>query len=433
MPLRTCQKGRTKRKKRNLVSILIDNYLKLQLFLIFNFLYPFNDLLKLQFVFIQRHVRYIRVLHLCSILTYTPCPLAIQSHFNYQFITFHPFLSPLLRQLYIYREHPSSRSNNLKTKSHKHTTMHRPISALFLPILVAGVLLPHVAATWWSASCISRSAKCSRWLSDRTEGCKPFTAAYMQPLQCKTSACTFCAGLKKPKPNSPCTIALLKQLCASFKSTTPQAPPKPPMNKGNCVWAANNRDEVVIDPTFVSSLPSQWTKTSRAGRAGIVYKAGGSTTRDTPGMASKSAICYRVRMRSSGDYYFTTISYAAGKEVHNDAFFRSASTGILFFRPPGDWHMHSWGNNGWFFGEQYSGGMSDDLFHSRDSDPAPNRFHIPDVTAGTTFRFCIAGRSPRFEIYRLVFVKCKTNTNPALNTCKGGKVGVWNLPTTACV
>lgn len=308
--------------------------------------------------------------------------------------------------------------------------MHRPISALFLALVVAGALLPHAAAIWWSAACISRSVNCKHWLATRTEGCKPFTDASMQPMQCKTSACTFCAGLKTPKPNSPCTITLLKQLCSGLGST---APPTPPKNKGNCVWAANMRDQVVIDPTYVTSLSSQWTATSRAGRNGIVFKVGGSTTRKTPRMASQSAICYHIRMRTSGDYYFTAITYAPEKQVHNDAFFRSASTGILFFRPPGDWHMHSWGDRGWFFGEQYSGGLSDDLLHSRDSDPAPNRFHIPDVVAGITFRFCIAGRSPRFEIYRLVFVKCKSNKNPALDTCKGGKVGVMNLARTACV
>lgn len=316
--------------------------------------------------------------------------------------------------------------------------MHRPLTTLLLVILAVAACLPHAIATWWNAACISRSTACKRWLSSRTEGCKPFTNAGGQPVQCKTSACTFCAGLKKPKPNSPCTIALLKQLCADLTSTQPPSPPTPPtalVNKPNCVWAANARDEVVIDPsTLAASLPSSWTVTSRAGRNGIVYKVGSSSTsRETPRTAAASAICYRVRMRTSGDYYFTTVSYAPKRETNNDALFRSSSTGILFFRPPGDWHMHSWGDRGWFFGEQYSGGLSDDLFHSRESDPAPNRFHIPDVKAGTVFRFCMAGRSPKFEIYRLVFVKCKTNKNPALDTCKGGKVGVMNLATTSCV
>lgn len=76
--------------------------------------------------------------------------------------------------------------------------------------------------------------------------------------------------------------------------------------------------------------------------------------------------------------------------------------------------------------------LSDDLLHMRRSDPVPNRFVMPKVKGGSVFEVCVAGRSPQFEIYALVLVKCERNEDPNLDTCRGGKMDVIEVEAGSC-
>lgn len=68
--------------------------------------------------------------------------------------------------------------------------------------------------------------------------------------------------------------------------------------------------------------------------------------------------------------------------------------------------------------------VSDEWF-TKDFDR--HRFVVEDLKGGRPFRVCVSGRSFRYELFRIVFVKCEGNE------CTGGRVeGVKRLPTSPC-
>lgn len=168
------------------------------------------------------------------------------------------------------------------------------------------------------------------------------------------------------------------------------------------MWTADS-DRVVIDLARVP-LVDGWTRKSRSGLTGIEYNRDGAGGRD--GAGERGVMCFPVRAREDGGYYFTAISYAPHNTEHNDAWVRS-DKGFTLWRQGRDgefWRRAD--SSEWLKAYQNSGGsrISED-FKTRDHDG--HRFIIPNVRAGETFNVCISGRSFRYELFKLALIKCE--------------------------
>lgn len=170
-----------------------------------------------------------------------------------------------------------------------------------------------------------------------------------------------------------------------------------------------------------------WVPTKRDGLIGLVYEP--SKNRGIDMRGAKGKMCFNVNVKIPGGYYFTALSYAPHNTEHNDMWVES-SLGFELWKG---------GKNGtlggvvkpteWRKAYQNYGirGISDDL---KTIDFNGHRFIIPVVNSDAGFQVCVSGRSYRYEVFRLILVKCKGVV------CTGGAWVLHDLrerPLSTCV
>ena len=140
----------------------------------------------------------------------------------------------------------------------------------------------------------------------------------------------------------------------------------------------------------------------RDGIGGLVYRKDRNHGTIMP---AKGQMCFRLRLRKAGNYFMTFISYAPHPTDNNDAWIKvnkqlklvslKKGGGSISMNP--NVYLKAYQNNG----KKY--GMSSDM-HTKDNDP--HKFIIMRVRAGENIKICIAGRSFRFEVYRIILKRC---------------------------
>lgn len=167
---------------------------------------------------------------------------------------------------------------------------------------------------------------------------------------------------------------------------------KPPARKGPCVFRGSN-GKIVIDANSLK-LAGDWTRSGKA----VVWKRGGGA-----GIAPMGAgtMCANVIFPSSGTYYQTAVTQAPHGTEHNDMWIKF-SGGVDLYRPEGG---SASGNAGWYKGYQNDGGMRV-ANYLLTIDHNGHQFITKYVTAGRVYTLCISGRSTRYFVYKIVFVKC---------------------------
>lgn len=189
---------------------------------------------------------------------------------------------------------------------------------------------------------------------------------------------------------------------------------------GACVWQGDDSATVNLDAV----IPAKgWSVAERDGLTGLVYEKNKNMGIDQPGLG---VMCFPVRVQQAGDYFLTAVSYAPHHTEHNDDWMAVSKelrlwriNGKKFFTKPPMTYLKAYQNNG-------IKGMSTEM---KTKDHDGHRFIIMDVGAGEKFEVCMAGRSYRYEVYRLVMKKCGDG-----DECKGGNLeNVMDVPLSQCV
>lgn len=259
---------------------------------------------------------------------------------------------------------------------------------------------------FFAARCISKSRNCGPYDANLSGSCKARVLFSNQPRRCKVYACNWCTQFRKRSQRAPCNNARIRRSCANFNkpdpTPSPRPPSTPPSGPGICgfdrVWKGVG-DNVVIDLGRVP-LVRGWEYVYRQGYKGIIFKRSPARGISPPGRYGR--MCFNVQAPMDGKYYFTAISYAPHVTEHNDVWV-GASKGFELWQAgryrkyvgPGNW-LKAYQNNG-------RKGMSE---HFKTIDFDGHRFLIPNVKKGETFEVCIAGRSKKYEMYRLILKKC---------------------------
>lgn len=218
-----------------------------------------------------------------------------------------------------------------------------------------------------------------------------------QPHQCRVAACRYCYTGKRRVTADVCsTDAIVKNCFKSKPAASKPAPPKraptKPARRG-CVYFSGG-GKVVIRATELR-IGSHWNRVGDA----IVWKKGGGQGIDAMGSGT---VCANVRFRKGGVWYMTAVSSAPHPTEHNDAWFRF-SGGVDLYRPQSG--SFKKGSGGWYKGFQNNGGNKPaDYIVTIDHNG--HQFLTKPVRKGKVYQVCVSGRSTKFSLYKLVFIKC---------------------------
>lgn len=293
--------------------------------------------------------------------------------------------------------------------------MHKSGISVLLALLLAASNCAAQGSRYHAAMCISQSSGCTLRIAGLTDGvCKAKTEAQRQTNECREAACKWCA-LPGKRDIFPCNQAPLTSICRAGSrppprnlpspSSTPSSSPRPAGNRPHtrvppgCVWTAAS-DSIVISLGRVTPAAG-WTPTQRDGFRGLIYEKNKNRGIDPKGKRGK--MCFNVRAKQKGNYFFAALSYAPHNTEHNDMWVNSPDKGFSLWKRGVFWRTASTAE--WLKAYQNSGtrGITVSL-KTKDFDG--HRFLVPNVRANEVFRICISGRSYRYSVFRLYLVNC---------------------------
>lgn len=220
-----------------------------------------------------------------------------------------------------------------------------------------------------------------------------------QPKQCQLAACRYCYKGSRRTTATVCSSDAIVKNCFKSKPSVPAPAPRPPKRapskpaRKGCVYTSG-RGKVVIRATELS-IGSHWDRVGDA----IVWKKEGGHGIDAMGSGT---VCANVKFRQGGVWYLTAVSSAPHPTEHNDAWFKF-SGGVDLYRPQGGSLRK--GSGGWYKGYQNNGGNKRaDYILTIDRDG--HQFLTKPVKKGRVYQVCVSGRSTKYSLLKLVFVKC---------------------------
>lgn len=286
-------------------------------------------------------------------------------------------------------------------------------------VLLSSLVLQALAQSpdnYYAAQCTGEGPRCIPWTAGSSRVCFPYRWMSAQPRNCIQAACNYCYFGDRRYSAQICRRLAIYKNCFNGQAPTrpapapkrpaapaPPAPPAPrpqpprpqprPAGGPGCAFRADG-DKIVI-PTWAMGAGNGW---NRNGDGSITWKAGGGGGIDRMGSGQ---VCSNIKVKVDGQYYFTAVTRAPHGTEHNDGWFRF-SGGFQLYKPGGRTIN---GNSGWYKGYQNRGGnrMADYLVTI---DFNGHQFITNYLTTSGTYQVCISGRSTRFTVYSLVFVRC---------------------------
>lgn len=335
---------------------------------------------------------------------------------------------------------------------------HALLAAALLSMLsLSSAMLNNYAA----AECCVRGPRCAASTARVSGFCKTRVWMSQQPQRCRKAACLYCKQPGRRASVPVCRKHAISKNC--FGGANPPSPAsggrgrsrsrsgnrsrpskrsrssrknrrryngggrksngggsqRSAPKSGNCAYRASDGNKIVIDASQLSSA-SGWSKDNGF----IIYKKGnpqGSVDAEGSG-----TMCVKVVFNMPGVWYFTALTMAPHPTEHNDMWVKSSSGFDFVHTGKNDFRS---GGQGWYKGYQNSGGMqmADYLLHV---DNNGHQFQTKSVNAGQPYSLCIAGRSTKFWVRKLVLIKCDgNNCNRASNFIRSK---MNSLPASAC-
>lgn len=167
----------------------------------------------------------------------------------------------------------------------------------------------------------------------------------------------------------------------------------------SCVWSVR-RDQVTVDLSTVEPADG-WTRCKRDGLYGLVYKK--EKTHGIDGKGNHGVMCFDIRAPSDGTYYMTALSYAPHNTEHNDVWVRCNKPMELWRHAQS---RSAVAPNTWLKAYQNKGkaGISEEW---KTIDRNGHRLLVPGLVKDAVFQVCLSGRSYKYELFRLVFIRCQ--------------------------
>lgn len=170
---------------------------------------------------------------------------------------------------------------------------------------------------------------------------------------------------------------------------------------GACTWEGT--DELRLDLGQVLPV-SGWEPRVRSESGltlnGLVYKPDVSSGIDSEGSGE---LCFPVTMSTSGNYFFTMISYTPKRTDHNDMWVTTSKQ----LRMSAIRDSRTFDSEPLKYLKAFQNRANIFATSMKNKDRDGHRFEIVGVDAGVSFRVCISGRSSKFEIFALVLKRCE--------------------------
>lgn len=171
----------------------------------------------------------------------------------------------------------------------------------------------------------------------------------------------------------------------------------------HCVTYAGANGRVVI-PTSGMPARGKWMRTHHG--KGITWKPHGGAGIDRP--EAGDPFCVQFVPDSSAMYYFTVLSSAPHPTEHNDAWFRFPyGKGFCRYRPQSKSVMGP--SRKWIKGYQ-NDGANHVANYILNEDFDGHQLITPYLVRGNKYEVCVAGRSSKFTLYKMVLVACPPET-----------------------
>ncbi|PXF47076.1 hypothetical protein BWQ96_03153 [Gracilariopsis chorda] len=255
-----------------------------------------------------------------------------------------------------------------------------------------------------AAECVARQNLCDSHVAKSSIHCKEDTFVKKQSRSCRNAACKYCTWPSSTNDNA-CYSWAIRHWCASFPGVqngqTLKPGRMPHKDPYRCVWHGRDK-ELVLDLKFFTAWGG-WTQNGD----GLEWKRYLSKGIDEPGSGE---MCFKFAVPEDGFYYFTALTSAPHPTDHNDMWVR-IQTGIRLYR--GKTHVYWMTVRKYIKAYQNLGeNRINDILSSVDHNP--HYFVSEKLMQNETHTVCISGRSSRFTVYKLVFVKCSP-TNGSCN------------------
>lgn len=274
------------------------------------------------------------------------------------------------------------------------------------------------AVQLYAARCLARSTRCPAGLARKSGVCQSRTDAFQQSSECKTEACIYCRTNDQARLQKfPCKKRKIREICAQNDDSSP-------ITTSSCTFTQSSSNDAIVIPMTDDMASKGWASTRRNGLAGLVYKPFGAKNNNKK--VHNGKMCFKVNAKMSGDFYFTALSYAKNSRRFNTLWVQS-SLGFQMWKPGtnGMWVKTSDGFEVWKDGTDASlgGVVPPNGWRKAYQNRGPNgiaanlktvdfdghRLIIPDVKANAQFQVCMSGRSPTFEVFRLILIHCQGN------------------------
>lgn len=192
---------------------------------------------------------------------------------------------------------------------------------------------------------------------------------------------------------------------SNFNLTPPVKGSPSPKYKHGCTWTGAPGDSSIVIGLGKVKPQGGWVHVSRAGYHGLMFK-----TSPAPGISPKGMYgkyCFSVKAPVSGKYYMSVVSYAPHVTEHNDAWFASDKGFELWKREDNRFYRQNAAPMEWLKGYQNFGTKGNGIAHHlKTIDFNGHRFIVPNVEKDKPFKVCMSGRSRKYEVFRIVLVKC---------------------------
>lgn len=284
------------------------------------------------------------------------------------------------------------------------------VSVVFLGMLVMSSGQKGETTNFSAARCCGLGPKCSLKDAARSKVCKPGRWMTAQPDECQVAACRYCKLNAARQRLEACLRPAIQKQCfgRSWPFTTPPSLTKRSNHTGGPKMAGScHAPGVIVIPASRFPLPNGWVRTPN--KAGITWKPNAKRGIDPPG---SGAFCMNFIPNLSGRQYFTVLSSAPHPTEHNDAWFRFPG-GVILSR----YHrVFSRPGSAWLKGYQNLGGrkVANYIVHK---DRDGHQFIMTSKKKGKKASVCIAGRSSKYTIYKLVIVTCPPGSESNVSKC----------------
>lgn len=263
-----------------------------------------------------------------------------------------------------------------------------------------------------SAQCVAQVNRCDKKTARESINCLPNTFVKKQSKACRNAGCKYCSW-PSSRQDAICFSWSIRYWCASFfktnnkprqsKSPSPSTNPKPEggfkfKNPFKCLWKGRN-NTLAIDIKYVSPW-GKWTKNGD----GLKWAAQRERGTDKRGSGE---MCFNFVVPSNGNYYLTALTLGAHFTDHNDMWIKLAA-GIRLYRGKTDVYRKTERKYMKAYQNQGKSKISNIL---SSVNYKPHYFVTEMLSSKKSEMVCIAGRSSKFTVYKLVFVKCSLGHN----------------------